>query len=38
MRGMKFQENPSNERRDADGKPLAFPSKVPLIMPIRDQT
>ena len=38
MRGMKFQENPSNVRRDTHGKPLSFPSKVPLIMPIRNQT
>jgi len=38
MRRMKFHENPSNVRREADGKPLSFPSKVPLIMPIRDQT
>jgi hypothetical protein len=37
MRGMKFQENPSSVRRDTDGKTLSFPSKVPLIMPIRDQ-
>jgi len=38
MRGMKFHENPSSVRRDTDEKTLSFPSKVPLIVPIRDQT
>jgi hypothetical protein len=40
MRGVKFQENPSNVRWDTDGKTLSFPNtcKAPLIMPIRDQT